>query len=280
MTTQLQTPTDSLLGKKTTYDSTYNKDLLFPILRAQKRMDIGINDSLPFVGFDVWNHYEVSWLNEKGKPIAALAEIIFPCDSPYLLESKSVKLYFNSLNNTPYTNLAEITQVIQQDLSHAAQASVLVKIIPVNLFPEQIITPFLEGYCLDDLDIECSQYTVAPQLLKTEKNEAAQEMLYSHLLRSNCLVTGQPDWGTIQIQYEGRKINHASLLQYLVSFRNHTEFGEHCIERIFMDITTHCQPAALTITGRFTRRGGLDINPVRSTTHEGLGAITTRLCRQ
>ena len=253
----------SSLGKKSEYDSYYNPDKLLPIARFEQRKELGITTARPFYGHDIWNHYEVSWLNEKGKPIVALAEIIYPCNSPNLIESKSMKLYFNSFNNSTFANLEAVQTRVTQDIEEKINAKVNAKIIPISKFQPERINGF-DGICIDDLDINCTTYTIDPSFL-TAENESANEILYSNLLKSNCLVTNQPDWGSVQISYSGKKINHAGLLRYLISFRNHNEFAEHCIERIFMDIMRSCNPDELTVYGRYTRRGGLDINPFRST---------------
>lgn len=230
----------------------------------EKRDEIGVPDQLPFFGFDLWNHYEVSWLNEKGKPIVALAEIRYDCNTPCIIESKSMKLYFNSFNNTIFKDEQAVQSVVKKDLEERVGGEVIVRIILLkNLKDDKVFAGF-EGKCLDELDITCSAYQVDQSQLTTE-NALIEEVLYSNLLKSNCLVTHQPDWATIQIAYKGKKINHEGLLGYLVSFRNHNEFHEQCIERIFMDIMQYCQPETLTIYGRYTRRGGLDINPYRST---------------
>ncbi|MHB1949009.1 MAG: NADPH-dependent 7-cyano-7-deazaguanine reductase QueF [Gammaproteobacteria bacterium] len=273
------TPEQSELGKKTEYDSHYNPDKLFPIPRKGKRDEIGVTAVLPFFGFDLWNHYEVSWLNEKGKPIVAIAEIIYACESRCIIESKSMKLYFNSFNNTQFKDAAIVQALIQKDIQERIEGDVTVNIIPLdNLDNERLFSGF-NGICLDDLDIECTSYLVEPSYL-TAENENVEETLYSNLLKSNCLVTNQPDWGSVQIAYKGKKINHAGLLRYLVSFRNHNEFHEQCIERIFVDIMKYCQPEELTVYGRYTRRGGLDINPYRSTKNIFPKDLNRRLCRQ
>lgn len=282
MTSDQLIPEKSELGKQTRYDSYYDPDKLFPIPRQMKREEIGLSDSLPFFGFDLWNHYEVSWLNEKGKPIVALAEIRYGCDSKNIIESKSMKLYFNSFNNTSFKDKETVQAIIEKDLSARIGGSfVAVDIIPVSLFKEEKISRRLGGNYLDELDIDCSHYHVEPSLLTTE-NEPVEEVLCSDLLKSNCLVTNQPDWCSVQIAYKGRKINHEGLLRYIVSFRNDNEFHEHCIEKIFMHIMQRCQPDQLTVCGRSTRRGGLDINSSRSTKPmELLKAIPNiRLCRQ
>lgn len=271
----------SELGKKSVYEDRYNPKLLFPISRQIKRAEIGIHgEPLPFFGFDQWTHYEVSWLNEQGKPIVAVAELVYACDSPYIIESKSMKLYFNSFNQTKFKDLATVEATIAKDLSQKIEAPVTVEIRLLHDSLESQAYYSFSGTYLDDLDIACDVYSVDANYLTTEPVQA-EEVLYSHLLKSNCLVTGQPDWGSVQISYQGNKINHASLLKYIVSFRNHNEFHEQCIERIFADIMTRCKPQQLTVYGRYTRRGGLDINPYRSTNpvvHNQL--FTERLYRQ
>lgn len=269
---------DSELGRKSDYDPTYNPERLFPIARSQKRLEIGINpNQLPFYGFDIWNHYEVSWLNAKGKPVVALAQIAYDCQSPYLIESKSLKLYFNSFNNTKFNDPDTLQYTIKRDLEKFIDDEVHVKLLEMNCSP---VFTRPSGSCLDKLDIECSTYKVTPSFLKTD-HQMVHERVYSNLLKSNCLVTHQPDWGSIEIEYKGQQINKTGLLQYIISFRNHNEFHEQCIERIFMDILTHCKPEELTVYGRYTRRGGLDINPYRSTTKKSLNEINNnRFIRQ
>lgn len=269
-------PEQSELGKQSQYHSHYQPDKLFPIPRDVKRVEIGITDKLPFFGFDLWNHYEVSWLNEKGKPIVAIAEISYSCDSPYMIESKSMKLYFNSLNQAHFKNREMIQAIIKKDLEQRIGGVVSVKLMP--LADVHKIAEW-NGICIDELDIECTDYQVVPTLLQTD-NAMVEETLHTHLLKSNCLVTGQPDWGSVEIAYRGKRINREALLRYIVSFRNHNEFHEQCIERIFMDIMRHCQPEELTVYGRFTRRGGLDINPFRSTKNRLPEGLNVRLVRQ
>lgn len=273
----------SQLGHKVAYEAHYNPDVLFPIERQTNRMLLGItSEKLPFYGWDHWNHYEVSWLNKKGKPCVALAQIIYSCASPCIIEAKSMKLYFNTFNNTIFENAPKIQDIIQQDISQRIKSDVIVKIIPINAINEQEITRTFEGTCIDEQDITCDIYQVDASLLVTEEPmvKEIQETLFSHLLKSNCLVTGQPDWGSVQITYRGPKINQAALLHYLVSFRNHSEFNEQCIERIFMDIMQYCRPTQLTVQGQYTRRGGIDINPSRSTHPILSPTIWRRLCRQ
>lgn len=274
------------LGKAAIYADQYDSTLLFPIARQLKRTKIGITSdgkrALPFFGVDVWNCYELSWLNPRGKPQVAIAVITVPADSPNIIESKSLKLYFNSFNNTKLENELALRMLLQADLSEAAGATVSVRIIeaedfgqnPLNVVDgqlrEKVLHPLLsvyelEGLSIDRLDVECSQYTPEPDLLTANHTEPpVTEILTSNLLKSNCLVTGQPDWASIQIQYSGPAINQEGLLKYLVSFRNHNEFHEQCVERIFMDILAHCQPNRLAVYARYTRRGGIDINPYRA----------------
>lgn len=269
----------SELGKKTEYDQSYNPDRLFPIPRAGKRKEIGIEpNKLPFYGFDCWNHYEVSWLNAKGKPLVAIAEIYYDCTSPCIIESKSLKLYFNSFNNSKFKSIEEVANTIKKDLEKAIDSEVTIIIHQLGHAPSSLHEKFT-GICIDDLDVECTKYMVAPDYLSTS-DEQVTETLYSDLLKSNCLVTNQPDWGSVQIIYKGKKISHEGLLQYLVSFRNHNEFHEQCIERIFADIMKHCKPEELTVYGRYTRRGGLDINPYRSTKKTDFKNMNFRLVRQ
>jgi len=281
MTQLNQTPEQSELGKKSSYVDTYDQSKLFSIPRQRRRNELGISSVLPFYGHDLWNHYEVSWLNEKGKPIVALAKIIYHCDSESIVESKSMKLYFNSFNNTKFKMVSDVQQIVLRDIQAYTNASELtVEIVPLSLVKVADLYQKMDGFCIDDLDVECKTYHNDPSLLCTE-NEFVEEVLCSDLLKSNCLVTNQPDWCSIQITYEGKKINRAGLLRYLVSFRNDNEFHEQCIEKIFMHIMMRCQPTKLTVYGRSTRRGGLDINSYRSTHPIEQSAIMNmRLCRQ
>ncbi len=254
------------LGRPVAYRDTYAPELLFPIPRQQKRDEIGVRaDALPFAGFDIWNAYEVSWLNLRGKPVVALARFIVPADSPCLIESKSLKLYLNSLNQSRYASLDEVRAQIARDLSAANAAAVEVELVSLSVGPARHFgVP--QGVLLDELDIDIDTYQPAPDLLACRPGEAeVGETLYSHLLKSNCLVTGQPDWGTVVVRYQGAPIDRAGLLRYIVSFRKHDEFHEQCVERIFSDILRQCQPRQLSVWARYTRRGGLDINPYRAT---------------
>ncbi len=269
-------PEDSLLGKATPYIDQYDASLLFPIPRITKREEIGVPPTLPFLGADLWTAYEVSWLNARGKPQVAIAHITVPCETPNIIESKSFKLYFNSFNNTKFADAAEVLARLRADLAEAAwrgsgkTGSVGVRLLSPELFDQEPIHE-MDGLNIDRLDVDCTQYTPAPELLTATFDEKpVDEVLTSHLLKSNCLVTGQPDWGSVQIAYSGPQIDQAGLLQYLVSFRNHNEFHEQCVERIYMDLWRRCKPAKLTVYARYTRRGGLDINPWRTSHPQAL----------
>ena len=281
-------PNNSLLGKAVGYADQYDVTLLFPIARAPKRAEIGLVSAPPFFGADMWTAFELSWLNLRGKPQVAIAHITVPCESPHIIESKSFKLYLNSFNNTRFADAPEVLARLRTDINEAlwrgatVQASAGVRLLGPELFDREPVYE-LDGLNLDRLDVECSRYTPAPDLLRTrapsENEGPVSEVLVSNLLKSNCLVTGQPDWASVQISYTGAQIEQEGLLQYLVSFRKHDEFHEQCVERIFMDIWRQCQPMKLTVYARYTRRGGLDINPFRTSHPQPLPA-NTRTARQ
>lgn len=273
------TPEKSELGKKAAYDAQYNPDKLYPMPRQAKRDEIGVGADLPFYGVDIWNHYEVSWLNQKGKPITAIAEIIYGCESPNIIESKSMKLYFNSFNNTKCKSADNARAMMERDLSARVGVPVTVSIKLLSEIENDVLARSMSGTNIDDLDVECNEYKVNPEFLKAS-GKVVQETLSTDLLKSNCLVTHQPDWCSVQITYEGKKIDREGLLKYIVSFRNHNEFHEQCIEKIFMHIMKYCKPKQLTVYGRSTRRGGLDINSYRSTQEVAVKIDNTRLCRQ
>ena len=272
----MNTPQTSLLGKVATYVDRYDAALLYPLPRAAQRALIGVAERPVFLGADLWTAYELSWLNTRGKPQVALGRFVVPCESTHLVESKSLKLYLNSFNNTVFADIDAVRQTLQKDLSEAVwrsgvvQSSVGVQLLSPEQYAKEKIAE-MDGLSLDRLDLDCSHYQPAPELLCAASNEApVTETLYSNLLKSNCLVTGQPDWGSVSISYSGPQIDQAGLLQYIVSFRNHNEFHEHCVERIFMDIWTRCKPTKLTVYARYTRRGGVDINPWRSSHAQSL----------
>ena len=269
-------PENSPLGKASAYVDQYDASLLFPIPRIHKRAEIGISGAPPFFGADLWTAFELSWLNLRGKPQVALAHITVPCESPNIIESKSFKLYLNSFNNTRFADALEVQARLRADLSEAAwrgaaqASSVGVKLLLPELFDREPVHE-LDGLSLDRLDVECTHDMPAPQLLRATVGESpVTETLTSHLLKSNCLITGQPDWASVRISYSGPQIDQEGLLRYLISFRQHNEFHEQCVERIFMDVWTRCKPLKLTVYARYTRRGGLDINPFRTSHPQGL----------
>jgi 7-cyano-7-deazaguanine reductase len=276
-------PEQSQLGQVSAYRDQYDASLLYPLARQTKRDELGIKSTLPFMGADLWTAYELSWLNPRGKPQVALAHITVPCETPCIVESKSFKLYLGSFNNTVFDSADAVRERIAQDIGAAAWgkegARVGVKLISPEQFNTQTMHE-LEGLSLDRLDIDCTHYTPAPQLLTAAFDEQpVTETLTSQLLKSNCLVTGQPDWGSVQISYSGPQIEQGCLLQYIVSFRNHNEFHEQCVERIYTDIMARCRPAKLAVYARYTRRGGLDINPWR-TSHPQIAPLNVRSARQ
>ncbi|WBS03521.1 NADPH-dependent 7-cyano-7-deazaguanine reductase QueF [Pseudoduganella sp. SL102] len=273
-------PEHSPLGKNSAYRTDYAPELLFPIPRIGKRDELGLTGTLPFFGVDIWNAYELSWLNMRGKPQVAVARITVPADSPNIIESKSFKLYLNSFNQTRLGGPEALRDLLQQDLSAATGANVHVVLTMQEDFGKLQMGE-LEGLLLDRLDIEVDNYSPQPSILTANFEELpVEEVLVSHLLKSNCLVTGQPDWGSVQISYSGPQIDQESLLKYLIGFREHNEFHEQCVERIFVDILRECQPAHLTVYARYTRRGGLDINPWRSNFTKGGRPSNLRNARQ
>lgn len=265
--------TASKLGKKVLYPTTYDPKLLFAISRAAKRQELG---KVKFYGVDIWNHYEVSWLNLKGKPNVAILQISYDSNSAKIVESKSLKLYFNSFNNEKIGGVRDLIKLAKDDLTKLLDYEVEVQAIA---FDDIEFSANFTGRCLDNTDIECENFKLDANHLKFQP-QLVTDTVYSNLLRSNCLITNQPDWGSVQISYKGNKILDASLLHYLVSFRNHNEFHEQCIERIFTDITNRCKPEYLFVYGRYTRRGGIDINPVRSSEPLQATDYNLRLLRQ
>jgi 7-cyano-7-deazaguanine reductase len=251
------------LGHKTNYESQYNPKLLQVVPRSLNRDTLDIKTN--FYGYDLWHMYELSCLNKKGKPLVAIGEVIVPCDSEFIVESKSLKLYLNSFNQTKLDSLEQMQDIINKDLCNILQTQVTVKLYDLIDTPKQFnIKSNPVGINLDNLDIEVNCYSVTPELISQENGEVISETLYSNLLKSNCLITGQPDWGTIIISYTGKPLNHEQLLKYIVSLRQHNEFHEHCVERIFTDICNATQINFLEVKAFYTRRGGLDINPCRS----------------
>ena len=263
--------TEFVLGQQSAYPNQYDQSLLFPIARSDNRSSLGLNSQStpPFFGVDIWNAYELAWLNLKGKPQIALAEFIIPADSPNMIESKSFKLYLNSLNQHCFADFATVKTCLQHDLSQVLGTGLQVRLVqPCEITSNKKIAPIEElgGQLLDRLDIEVNSHqSVDLLLLKADHTSAPiTQTLVSHLLKSNCPVTGQPDWASVQIQYQGRPIDEEGLLRYLIGFRQLGEFHEHCVEKIFCDLKIQCQPEKLSVYARYTRRGGLDINPFRT----------------
>ncbi|QBH95630.1 NADPH-dependent 7-cyano-7-deazaguanine reductase QueF [Limnobaculum zhutongyuii] len=269
------------LGKETAYIDHYDASLLQPVPRSLNRDPLGLSaTALPFHGADIWTLYELSWLNSRGLPQVAVGEVHIDANSINLVESKSFKLYLNSFNQTSLDSWEDVQQVLTRDLSLCAQGNVSVKLFRLEQLTGESIGAF-DGECIDDQPIEITHYDFDDKLLEraTEKDTPlVEETLVSHLLKSNCLITHQPDWGSVEIRYRGPQINREALLRYIVSFRHHNEFHEQCVERIFNDIQRYCHPESLSVYARYTRRGGLDINPYRTNTQ--FEPQTKRLARQ
>ena len=268
---------DILLGKETQYVFHYDNSLIFPIARTGNRERLNmpnerINDDLPFYGQDLWTAYELSWLNKKGKPQVAIAEFIIPANSKNIVESKSFKLYLNSFNQTQLQDISELKKRLQEDLSQGFGAQITVNLYDVNSYP---LGNSNIGFNIDDIDIQVEHYEPNAELIKIDSEIVIAEMINSHLLKSNCPVTGQPDWATVIVMYKGSQIDQAAFLKYVISYRNHDDFHEHCVEQIFCDLLSAGEFEELTVTARYTRRGGLDINPTRS-----LKPITNEFCIQ
>ncbi len=256
----------SPLGKSSEYVATYTPSLLFPIPRLAKWAELGVSgDALPWQGVDFWNCFELSWLLPSGKPVVAIGEFAIPADSPNIIESKSFKLYLNSLNQTVFDSTDALLACLEKDLGAAAGKPVAVRVRSLGDVAEEGVVS-LPGQCIDDLDVAISNYEQPqPELLRCNKDKQVEQVLHSHLLKSNCPVTGQPDWGSVVVDYRGPELDAASLLTYLISFRQHADFHEQCVERIWLDLKRLLDPEHLTVYARYVRRGGLDINPYRST---------------
>lgn len=278
------------LGKTTAYPKTYDRSLLVTVPRALNRDKLGLDDKLPFCGFDIWNAHELSWLNSHGLPQVAIAKLGYPCTTKSIVESKSFKLYLNSLNYHRFASESDFVNTLRNDLAAALQCVAsdisisLARAGKSGLFEPASVVNFADTsfICIDDRDdLSDFVYDYTPELLlDSTTQEQVSENLCSHLLKSNCLITGQPDWGSVMISYQGSRINKEALLRYIVSFRNHNEFHEMCVERIFCDIMKYCKPSELTVYARYTRRGGLDINPLRSTNPECVVPFEGRIDRQ
>jgi len=282
---------NSLLGKDTLYDSPYNPALLFPIERKNNRASLAMDASeyLPFVGEDCWTCFELSWLEPGGKPRAGIAHFRIPCTSPNMIESKSFKLYLNSLNHHCFESLEALNKTLKTDLSAVAGANIDIEVVDLSSVNFGLMGAAVNAVCIDDIKANDFEYRPNPYLLVCEDQGShdgvvqkgiVEERLYSDLLRSNCPVTGQPDWGSVIIDYRGKKIDRESLLRYIVSFRQCQDFHEHCVERMFLDILAQCECESLSVYARYTRRGGLDINPYRATKNLSAVAPNLRMVRQ
>lgn len=258
---------DTALGQRSEYAASYDKALLQAVPRSLQRNTLNMTGDAPFKGVDHWHLYELSWLNAKGKPMVAIGRLTVNSDSPFLVESKSLKLYLNSFNQTRFDSMEKVRLIIEHDLRDLLQDSALrVELWRLSEAPHVLSS--CPGECLDDLDVVVDRYDYDPQILSFSEEEVTHQVFHSHLLKSNCLVTGQPDWGSICIDMLGRPLDKSSLLRYLISFRCHQEFHEHCVERVYMDLWRLGQPSRLTVRAYYTRRGGIDINPLRTNQSE------------
>lgn len=258
------TPRANPLGHKVSHPKSYEPDQLFAISRQNARSELGLAASsrLPFYGEDVWNCYEVSWLTTTGMVQVAMASFRVPASSSFIVESKSVKLYLNGFNQSRFPSPEAVRKAMTTDLSRATGSTVEVELyLPGQFQPLAIHSP--SGTCIDGVLNSADCYDVNPDFLHCT-TETRSERLYSHLLRTRCPVTDQPDWATLFVDYSGPAIDHAGLLRYLISYREHNGFHENCVERIFTDLQQYCQPETLLVEARFTRRGGIDINPIRA----------------
>ena len=284
MSTELKT---GPLGESSQYAEGYSPKRLFPMPRAEGRSAVGLRGALDWYGQDVWTGYEFSWLNERGKPEVAVMRLTVAAESSHIVESKSMKLYLNGYAQTRFDSTSKVRDRLAEDLSHAFGGAVAVEL--VALAEPSLGVSELPGYCLDELDVEITDYQRNPDLLVLAATQGAKEtketketpvtqVLTTHLFRSLCPVTAQPDWASVIVSYSGAAIDQAGLLKYLVSYRQHQAFHETTVERIYADIWERCQPEKLSVSGRFLRRGGLDISPTRSSESQPMDM--SRLSRQ
>ena len=252
-----------LLGRHTPVLQKYAPQILYPIARHLARQNLGLSEALPFQGVDLWHAYELSWLDKSGKPVVRVGRFSVPATSPNIVESKSFKLYLNSLNNSQFSCDEDARGTITTDISAVAGADVTLRLYAAD--DPALAGATLQGECLDECTIEPWRGEPDAMQLEVQPGNVVEEVLYSHLLRSLCPVTGQPDWATVWLHYRGAAIMHGSLLQYIVAYREHQEFHEQCLERMFTDISMRCDVDFLHIQAFYTRRGGLDISPFRST---------------
>ncbi len=265
------------LGRAVPYPEQYAPELLFAVPRGEQRARLGLGDGLPFDGTDIWTAWELTWLDPDGMPRCATAEVRVPASSPNIIESKSLKRYLGSFAMTHYASANDVAEAIGGDLAECAGAEVDVSLQREPSKSGEAVAE-LPGACLDTLRLRCDATAVEPDLLRSEPGEIVAEDLHTHLLRSLCPVTQQPDIGSVLVSYRGPRIDREGLLRYIVSFRQHEDFHESCVERMFIDILERCQPERLTVYARYQRRGGIDINPFRSNFETE--APNTRLWRQ
>jgi 7-cyano-7-deazaguanine reductase len=251
------------LGREVPYPEQYSPELLYAVSRSEQRERLGHSGPLPFHGGDIWNAWELTWLAPDGMPRCATAEIRVPFDSPNIIESKSLKLYLNSFAMSHYASGADVAEAIEADLSDCTGADVGVVLSRASS-TDVLRLSRLPGFCLDALRVGCDAEAVDPSLLRSDPGDLVTEDLHTHLLRSLCPVTHQPDLGSVLVTYKGPRIDREGLLRYIVSFRQHEDFHESCVERMFVDILDRCRPEKLTVYARYQRRGGIDINPFRS----------------
>ncbi|MEE4143500.1 MAG: NADPH-dependent 7-cyano-7-deazaguanine reductase QueF [Halieaceae bacterium] len=251
------------LGRQTPVVERYAPELLYPIPRAEGRAALGCEDALPFCGTDLWHAYEMSWLDQRGRPIVRVGRVSIPASSPNLVESKSFKLYLNSLNNTRFASEGEVAALIRADLAGVVGCEIELDLLSPD--HPALAGQHLAGHCLDELDVAVPEGEPRGDMLRLRPGRPGEEQLYTHLLRSLCPVTGQPDWASVWIHYRGPLLEHSSLLRYIIAYRRHQEFHEQCVERMFCDIHARISPEFLHVQAFYTRRGGLDINPLRST---------------
>lgn len=268
------------LGKHTDYPEVYDAGLLYPVSRSVNRQLLGIGKPLPFCGYDHWRAYELSWLDVRGMPVVRMADILVPCDSLCLIESKSLKLYLNSLNQHRFDSDTQALETMQRDLSKTAGATVVISLLDcLSVCGAQLTDPE-HSVLLDTLVVDNLVYEPSPELLEIDVSRQSDEVFLSHLFRSRCPITAQPDWGTVLIRYRGPSIDHRSLLRYIISYRQHSGFHENCVEQIFTDLNTACSPSILEVSINFLRRGGLEINPLRTLSPQAGMKALPRLLRQ
>jgi 7-cyano-7-deazaguanine reductase len=252
---------EQVLGQTVAYPTKYSPDILFKIKRSEGRKNI--NSDVEFFGIDIWNCYEISWINSKGKPEVRILEIYIPSTSEFLVESKSLKLYFFSLNNEKFDSEEVFKDLVKKDLESLLICTVHLELKKIQDYKNYKLES-IDAISIDDIDIS-PRYTQPSQDIIKYKGEIAEETLYSNLHKTNCLITSQPDWATLIISYKGLKIDHSSLLEYIISFRNEDMFHEHSVEKILSELLSSGKFEKLTVYARYTRRGGIDINPIRST---------------